>query len=83
MRSSKDGARAPQAIQPYPEELEHAFQINGERQLIARPIRPEDEPRLAEMVNRSTEEDVRLRFLGAIARYASLVSGLRLERRDG
>jgi acetyltransferase len=52
------------AIRPYPSELEHDVALESGLRCFIRPIRPEDEPRLVDMVNRSTEEDKRLRFLG-------------------
>ena len=62
------------AIQPYPAELEHTVEIDGGRKLLVRPIRPEDEPRLVEMVARSSPEDVRLRFLGALKEFPHLLA---------
>ena len=61
------------AIEPYPADLEHDIEIGGER-LIVRPIRPEDQPRLVEMVARSTPQDVRLRFLGALKEFPHLLA---------
>jgi acetyltransferase len=62
------------AIQPYPAGLEHCVEIDGGKRLIVRPIRPEDEPRLVEMVERSSPEDVRLRFLGALKEFPHLMA---------
>jgi acetyltransferase len=42
--------------------------------LCVRPIRPEDEPRLVEMVARSSPQDVRLRFLGALKEFPHLLA---------
>jgi acetyltransferase len=61
------------AIEPYPAALEHEVEIDGERLLI-RPIRPEDELCLVEMVGRSTPQDVRLRFLGALKEFPHLMA---------
>jgi hypothetical protein len=52
-------------------ELKHIVEIDEARTLLIRPIRPEDEPLLVEMVMRSSPEDIRLRFLGARPRQAS------------
>jgi acetyltransferase len=62
------------AIQPYPAELEHEIEIDGGRKLLVRPIRPEDEPRLVDMVARSSPHDVRLRFLGALREFPHLLA---------
>jgi acetyltransferase len=66
--------RAPLAIQPYPAALEHGVEIDGGRKLLVRPIRPEDEPRLVEMVQCSSPEDIRLRFLGALKEFPHLLA---------
>jgi acetyltransferase len=62
------------AIQPYPTDMEHDADIDHGERLIIRPIRPEDEPRLVEMVSLSTAEDIRLRFLGALKEFPHLLA---------
>jgi len=69
-----DAARRKLAIEPYPSDLEHDVTIDGGLGLKVRPIRPEDETRLAEMVTRSTAEDVRLRFLGPLKEFPHLLA---------
>jgi acetyltransferase len=54
------------AIHPYPKELEQAFQLPDGRPLVLRPILPEDEPPLRDMVRRMPDEDRRLRFFQPI-----------------
>jgi acetyltransferase len=54
------------AIRPYPKELEQALELPDGRKLLIRPIRPEDEPELQEMVRRMPPEDIRLRFFRPI-----------------
>jgi acetyltransferase len=49
------------ALRPYPSELEERLQVGG-RQLLVRPIRPEDGARLAAFYAGSSPEDMRLRF---------------------
>lgn len=61
------------AIMPYPAELEHQIGVE-EMRLQIRPIRPEDEPALVDMVRRSSAEDVRMRFLGAIKEFPHAAS---------
>ena len=43
-------------------------------QLLVRPIRPEDEPRLVDMVGRSSPNDIRLRFLGPLKEFPHLLA---------
>ncbi|MEM8586749.1 MAG: bifunctional acetate--CoA ligase family protein/GNAT family N-acetyltransferase [Pseudomonadota bacterium] len=50
------------AIRPAPAELKRTIRLNDGRPMIVRPILPEDEPQLIEMINRSTASDIRLRF---------------------
>ena len=51
------------AIRPYPKELEQNFNLPDGRHLLIRRIGPEDEPALQEMVRRTPQDDLRLRFL--------------------
>lgn len=53
------------AIRPYPKELEQRLTWEG-RQLLVRPIRPEDETRLGELLNSLAPEDSRMRFFDSI-----------------
>ena len=69
-----DASRKKLAIEPYPAELEHDVAIDGGLRLKVRPIRPEDETRLAEMVARSSAEDIRLRFLGPLREFPHLLA---------
>ena len=64
MAPAKAGLRL--AIRPYPSELEKDIEIAEGRRLRIRPIRPQDAPGLVEMGQRSTPEDLRLRFFGAM-----------------
>ncbi len=50
------------AIRPYPKRLEKAITLPDGRSFLLRPIRPEDEPLLQDMLAHSTSEDIRLRF---------------------
>ncbi|MFO1430819.1 MAG: bifunctional acetate--CoA ligase family protein/GNAT family N-acetyltransferase [Candidatus Competibacteraceae bacterium] len=54
------------AIHPYPKEREENFILPDGRALCLRPILPEDEPPLRELVRRMPEEDRRLRFFQPI-----------------
>jgi len=53
------------AIRPYPKELEQEIEWDG-RRLLIRPIRPEDEAILSELLGSLSAEDVRMRFFGTI-----------------
>jgi acetyltransferase len=54
------------AIHPYPKELEQNFELPDGRNFCLRPILPEDEPPLQDMVHRMPSEDRRLRFFQPI-----------------
>ncbi len=55
------------AIKPYPKRLERPVSLRDGRELLLRPIRPEDAPALKETYARLTPEDRRMRFLGSAA----------------
>ena len=67
------------AIRPYPVELEETATL-AEQDLLLRPIRPEDEPRLKAFFTAARPQDLRLRFFQArrelahseLARYSQL-----------
>ncbi|MGD8429089.1 MAG: bifunctional acetate--CoA ligase family protein/GNAT family N-acetyltransferase [Ectothiorhodospiraceae bacterium] len=50
------------AIRPYPKELEEQIPLGDGRQLLLRPVLPEDEPALQEAFAKLTPEEIRLRF---------------------
>jgi acetyltransferase len=54
------------AICPYPSELEEMVPLDDGRQLLLRPILPEDEPSLHSAFARLTPEEIRLRFFAAM-----------------
>ena len=53
------------AIRPYPKELERQVDWDG-RTLLIRPIRPEDETTLGDLLNSLDIEDSRMRFFGTM-----------------
>lgn len=57
------------AILPYPAHLAREISLAGAN-LRIRPVRPQDAPRLTEMVERSTPEDVHFRFLGGLRKLS-------------
>ncbi|MCI0510807.1 acetyltransferase [Chromohalobacter marismortui] len=61
--------RKPLAIRPYPQQLEEEIETRAGQRYCLRPIRPEDEGVLVEMLRNSSPEDVRLRFFAAIKAF--------------
>ncbi len=53
-------------IRPYPKELQSIETVPSFGPMILRPIRPEDAPRLARLVEDLTPEDARLRFFSPV-----------------
>jgi len=56
------GARAGLAISPYPRELMGEDRLEDGTAIVMRPVRPEDEPMLKDIVAHMTPEDQRFRF---------------------
>ena len=56
------------AIRPYPKDLEETLTLRDGREVLARPIRPEDEPAHHEFIARLSPEDIRFRFFGFVRR---------------
>jgi len=50
------------AIRPYPAEWERQLSLAGSWKVAVRPVRPEDEPAIANFLGRVSLDDVRLRF---------------------
>ena len=50
------------AIRPYPKELEDTIRLDDGRELILRPVLPEDEPAFQRALAKLTPEEIRLRF---------------------
>jgi acetyltransferase len=53
------------AIRPYPRELEERFEFDG-REILLRPLRPEDEPAHREFLRHISEGDMHARFFRAV-----------------
>lgn len=64
------------AIRPYPSELEVGVSLRDGRQVMLRPIRPEDEPAYKDLLTRVGIEDLRLRFHGVSKMPRSLLAQL-------
>ncbi len=54
------------AIRPYPKGLEETITLPNGRELLLRPVLPEDEPSLQALAQRASPEDLRLRFFQPI-----------------
>ena len=62
------------SIRPYPRALEKTVRLEDGRDFLLRPIRPEDEPLLQDMLDHSTTEDIRLRFFTPLKRLTHEVA---------
>lgn len=62
------------AIRPYPTKLTSSITLTDGQVVLVRPIRPEDEPQLVDMVRRSDPRDVRMRFLGSVKDFPHLMA---------
>jgi acetyltransferase len=54
------------AIRPYPKELEETIRLDDGRELLLRPVLPEDEPAFHRAMAKLTPEEIRLRFFTPI-----------------
>ena len=54
------------AIRPYPRDLEETFVMKDGREVLIRPIRPEDEPNHHVFISKLSIEDIRFRFFGTL-----------------
>ncbi|SHJ44964.1 acetyltransferase [Roseomonas rosea] len=61
-----EGERSFLAIPPYPAELAQSFATRDGRQLMVRPIRPEDAEGVAAFVRQASPEDIRYRFFNRL-----------------
>lgn len=62
------------AIKPYPSDLVKTLELTDGSSVVLRPIRPEDEPGLVDVVHRSDPQDVRMRFLGSVKDFPHLMA---------
>ncbi len=56
------------AIRPYPQELEEWIELD-DREILLRPIRPEDEPAHHRFLSALRPEDIRFRFFGQVREF--------------
>jgi acetyltransferase len=57
------------AIRPYPSEWEKTLTVGRDWQVRVRPIRPEDEPALVTFLQKTSKEDLRLRFFAPMKEF--------------
>ncbi len=62
------------AIRPYPKELEETIATGDGRELLLRPILPEDEPALHDAFAKMTPEQIRMRFFVPIKTLSHLTA---------
>jgi acetyltransferase len=55
--------------QPYPSQWERHLVLSDGRRLLARPIRPDDEPLFLRLLQHVSAEDLRLRFFDSIKQF--------------
>jgi acetyltransferase len=58
------------AIRPYPKEWERAIEYDKGQRVLARPVRPEDEPIFRRFFPRVNEEDLRMRFFATVSGFS-------------
>jgi len=58
------------AVRPYPTEWVRHLVLKGDWRILARPIRPEDEPLIHEFLRHVSMEDLRLRFLAPMKHFS-------------
>jgi acetyltransferase len=75
------GTPARLVISPYPSELEGTMRLRSGDDVFVRPIRPEDEPLIEELVRSLTPEDARFRFFSPL-RGLGHASAARLSQID-
>jgi acetyltransferase len=55
--------------QPYPSQWDRRLVLSDGRQIFVRPIRPDDEPLLLQLLQHVSPEDLRLRFFDSIKEF--------------
>ncbi len=57
------------AVRPYPSQWQRHFEVKDGLRVFVRPIRPEDEPLIHEMLRQVTPHDLRLRFFAPMKEF--------------
>jgi acetyltransferase len=58
------------AVRPYPSQWQRHVEINDGWRVFVRPVRPEDEPLIHELLRHVTPQDLRLRFFAPIKQFS-------------
>jgi acetyltransferase len=58
------------AVRPYPSQWQRHIEVNDGWRVFVRPIRPEDEPQIHELLRHVTSQDLRLRFFAPIKEFS-------------
>jgi acetyltransferase len=58
------------AVRPYPSQWQRHLEVREGWRIFARPIRPEDEPQIHELLRHVTSQDLRLRFFGPMKEFS-------------
>ncbi|MCG6205081.1 bifunctional acetate--CoA ligase family protein/GNAT family N-acetyltransferase [Rhodopseudomonas sp. HC1] len=58
------------AVKPYPSQWERHLQVKDGWRVLARPLRPDDEPAIHAFLKHVTPEDLRLRFFAAMKEFS-------------
>jgi acetyltransferase len=58
------------AVRPYPSQWQRQIKVKDGLQVLVRPIRPEDEPLIHDLLQHVSRQDLRLRFFGAIKQFS-------------
>ncbi|MGH7539471.1 MAG: GNAT family N-acetyltransferase, partial [Gemmatimonadota bacterium] len=67
---SEAGQRPRPAIRPYPKHLEERVRLGDGREVLLRPIRPEDEPAHRAFHDSLSDEDIRFRHFGLVREFS-------------
>jgi len=70
------------AIRPYPQELEERFKLKDGREVLLRPIRPEDETAHYTFMDKLEPQDIYYRFFGVVGNHMSHRDMARLTQID-
>jgi acetyltransferase len=58
------------AVRPYPSQWQRHIEVKDGRRVFVRPIRPEDEPQIHELLRHVTAADLRLRFFAPMKEFS-------------
>lgn len=65
-----DRAAPESAVRPYPSQWERHLVVRGGWRIFVRPVRPDDEPLILQLLQHVSPEDLRLRFFDSIKQFS-------------